>query len=74
MLDFKLLLLDRRDEIHHRDAEHAVEVCFEVIYSSLSRYLGLGNVLHDMSEGDWNVLLADLTQIALLFLSGGRKR
>ena len=70
MLDFKLLLLDRRAEISQRDPEHAVEVCFEVIYSSMSRYLGLGNVLHDMSEGDWNVLLDDLTQVALLYLSG----
>lgn len=65
-LDFKLILLERRDEFRHPDPEHAAEMCFNVVYGCLARYLGLG------SSGDqevrWNELVHDLGLMALAFV------
>jgi len=65
-LDFKLILLDRRAEIHHPDPEHAAAMCFTVVYGCLSRFLGLG--APGEKEGDWNQLIEDLGLMALAFL------
>jgi len=66
-LDVKLLLLEHRADIRHPDPEHAVEACFSVVYSSIARHIGLG-ARDALGEGDWDRLLADLGQMALLFL------
>jgi len=70
LLDFRLLLLERRDEIRHADPEHAVEACFHVVYASLGRYLGLGTMGDVAGEGDWEQLLEDLSLMSLFFLLG----
>jgi AcrR family transcriptional regulator len=72
MIDVRLLLLDCRDEIGHPDPERAVDACFNVIYASLGRYLGLGTAADVSGQGDWNTLLGDLSLMALLFLAGPR--
>jgi AcrR family transcriptional regulator len=66
-LDVKLLLLERRSEIQHPDPEHAIEACYSVVYSSIARHLGLG-ARDAAGEGEWDRLLEDLGQMALLFL------
>lgn len=68
--DFERLLLDCVDEINQADPERSVSICFQVIYASLSRYLGLGTVSEVMGEGDWDLLLSDLSRVALHFLLG----
>jgi len=68
--DFKLLLLERREEIRHADPDHAVVACFNVVYASLGRYLGLGTMGNEVGEGDWNQLLEDVSLMSLYFLLG----
>lgn len=68
--DFERLLLERRNEIRQTNPERAVRTCFQVIYASLSRYLGLGTVAEIIGEGDWDSLLEDLSLVALHFLLG----
>jgi AcrR family transcriptional regulator len=69
--DFALLLLDRRAEIRHPDPVHAVGACFSMMYAWVGRYLGLGTTGDVMGEGDWPKLLDDVSQMAVLWLSGG---
>ena len=64
-LDFKLLLLERRDQIGHPEPERAVETCFNVVHAVLARYLGTSDV---PGEGDWNRLIEDLGLMSLFFL------
>jgi AcrR family transcriptional regulator len=66
--DIQLLMLDRRNEIGHRNPEHAVATCFSVVYASLARYLGLGTSRDVAGEGDWNQLVDDLGLMCLSFL------
>lgn len=68
--DFRLLLLERRDEIRHVDPDHAVVACFNVVYASLGRYLGLGTMGNQSELGDWDQLLEDVSLMALFFLLG----
>jgi AcrR family transcriptional regulator len=65
LLDFKSLLLERRSEITRRDAAHAAEVCFDVVYSSLARRI-------PGSTTDWNLeqRIADLSAVCLAYLTG----
>jgi AcrR family transcriptional regulator len=68
--DFKLLLLERRAEIRHADPDHAVVACFNVVYATLGRHLGLGTMGKEAEEGDWDQLLEDVSLMALYFLLG----
>jgi len=68
--DFRLLLLERRDEIRHADPDHAVVACFNVVYASLGRYLGLGTLGSESELGNWDQLLEDVSLMALFFLLG----
>lgn len=68
--DFELLILDRRSEIRHPDPAHAVTTCYTVMYAVLGRYLGLGTTPDVTGEGDWNVLLADVSLMLLYYLLG----
>ena len=71
-LDFKLLLLERRNEILHPDPERAASTCFAVIYATLARHLGLGSAKDVVGEGDWRQLVQDLGQMSLTFLLAKR--
>ncbi len=69
-LDFRLLLLERHNEIVHPDPEQAAATCFHVVYGTAARYLGLG-IQHDhggAGEGNWKQLIADLGLMCLAFL------
>jgi AcrR family transcriptional regulator len=68
--DFELLLLDQRDEIHHPDPEHAVRAAFVIMYATIGRYLGLGTSPEVTGEGDWDMLLKDISQMVLYYLLG----
>lgn len=73
VLDFKMLLLERRKEIRHPDPDRAVETCHSVIYSSVARFLGLSS-RDAIGEGNWAELIEDLGQMSLCFLLSDRKR
>jgi AcrR family transcriptional regulator len=68
--DFELLLLDQQQDIRHPDPEHAVRAAFGVMYAAIGRYLGLGTTPEVVGEGDWDVLLDDISQMMLFFLLG----
>lgn len=74
VIDFKMLLLERRREIRHPDPDHAVEACHSVIYSSLARFLGLSNSKDAVGEGNWGQLIEDLGQMSLAFLLTDTRR
>lgn len=62
------LLLARRDEIAHADAERAVQSVYRIIYASLARYLGFGTAVGATWEGDWAELKEDLGRMCAVFL------
>ncbi len=66
---FSSALLARRDEIHHPDPERAVGWSFTVVYSVLARWLGLGSQPESAGEGDWEQILADLSEMVTAFLA-----
>jgi AcrR family transcriptional regulator len=65
---FRSALLARRDDIHHPDPERAVDWSFTVVYSVLARWLGLGSAPESAGEGDWEQILADLSEMVTAFL------
>jgi len=70
-LDFKLILLERRDEFGHPDPEHAADMCFLIVYGCLARFLGF-NSLDSEAQGlptNWNELIDDLGLMMLGFLA-----
>ena len=70
-LDFKLIILERRDEFGHPDPEHAAEMCFLIVYGCLARFLGF-NSLEGEAQGlptNWNELIDDLGLMMLGFLA-----
>lgn len=68
--DFERLILERRSEITQENPERAVHICFQIIYASLARYLGLGTVPEVVGEGNWDRLLDDVSRVSLHFLLG----
>jgi AcrR family transcriptional regulator len=72
LLDFKLLLLERRSEIAQRDAAHAAEVCFDVVYSSLARFFDVGSISGSATYGNLEQRIADLSAVCLAYLTGPR--
>ncbi len=73
MMDLKLLLMTVRDEINHPDPEHALDASLSIIYAVLGRHLGISTARDVIGEGDWNVLVEDLSLMTLLFLMVGRE-
>jgi len=63
------VLLLRSMEIRHPKPKHAVQVCFEIPYAAIQKYLGIG-IRPDVriSEGSWQQLLDDLATLCLAFL------
>ena len=67
---FRGALLARRGEILHRDAERAVTWSCTVVYSVLARWLGFGDAGEAAEEGEWDDILADLSEMVTAFLRG----
>jgi hypothetical protein len=67
LLDFKLLILERRAEIAHPDPEHAASFAFAVVYGMVARHLGFGS-RDAAGEGDWRQLVDDLSTTCLALL------
>ena len=65
---FRAALLDHRDEIRHPDSERAVTWSCTVAYSVLARWLGLGTGPSAAGEGDWELILASLSEMVTAFL------
>ena len=71
VIDFNLVLLERKSEFQHPDPEHAATTCFSVVYAALARYLGLnsGAPGHGgAGEGNWQQLVEDLGLMSLAFM------
>jgi AcrR family transcriptional regulator len=73
MLEFKMVLLERSGDFAAQDAEHAAAVCFDVIYSSLARYFGVGRFPSEKEPGELSDRVADLADVCLAYLSLGKK-
>lgn len=67
---FREALLARRQDICHHDPDHAVTWSCTVAYSVLARWLGLGTDPNVTGEGRWDAILADLTEMITMFLTG----
>lgn len=67
---FGAALLAHRDAIRHPDPERAVRWSCTVVYSVLARWLGLGSDPQAAGEGDWEQIVADLTDMITAFLGG----
>jgi AcrR family transcriptional regulator len=65
---FCSILLTRRDDIRHREPERAVAWSCTVVYSVMSRWLGLGDAGEAAEEGEWDSILADLSEMVTSFL------
>jgi AcrR family transcriptional regulator len=59
----------RGDDISHPEPEHALQWSFTVTYSVLARWLGLGSEPEAAGEGDWEAILADLSDMVSAFLT-----
>jgi len=73
VLDFQLVLLERKEEFRHPDPEHATATCFSVAYASLARHLGLDSRpsapgQRGPEEGNWQQLVQDLGEMSLAFM------
>lgn len=69
-LDFKLMLLERRDEFGHPNPDHAAEMCFIVVYGCLARFLGFNSIgTPQGNEASWDDLIEDLGLMMLGFLA-----
>jgi AcrR family transcriptional regulator len=68
---FSQLLLQRRDEIRHRDPEHAVRFCGGLLWASFAAFLGIENPV-TASDGKMSELIADLSEMCLLYLINDR--
>lgn len=67
LLNFKLLILERRAEIVHADPDHAATFAFAILYGMVSRHLGFGG-RDPVGGGDWRRFVDDLSTICLAFL------
>ena len=69
--DFCRAILTCRERITHPDPERAVKWACTVSYSVLARWLGLGSEQEAAGEGDWELILADLSEMVTAFLRPG---
>jgi AcrR family transcriptional regulator len=71
LIDFQLVLLERKAEFHHPDPEHACNTCFSVVYAALARHLGLGSRpsgRRGAGDDNWQQLVRDLGAMSLAFM------
>lgn len=64
------LLLTRRKEIVHEDADRACHSVFKIMYSVLARQLGFGSISDPITDREWNVLKQDLGEMCAMYLTG----
>jgi AcrR family transcriptional regulator len=69
LTEFKMLLIERSSEISASDAEHAAQVCFDIVYSSLSRHFGVGRLPGNEERGDLQLLIFDLSSVCMAYLT-----
>jgi AcrR family transcriptional regulator len=55
-------------EIKQPDPLRAVDSSFRILYAAIARYLGFGSATTAAWEGDWDVLLQDLSRMIAAFL------
>jgi AcrR family transcriptional regulator len=73
-LDFKMLLIERRGELTVADADHAADVCFALMYSSLSHQFGVGRLPGNSESADLEALIKDLSAVLLAYLTASKRR
>jgi hypothetical protein len=56
------------------DADHAADVCFALMYSSLSHQLGVGRLPGNSQAADVEALIKDLSEVVLAYLTVGKRR
>jgi AcrR family transcriptional regulator len=64
------LVLTKRAEIVHVDPDRAVSSCFNIAYSTFSRYLGLDPAADDSFESSWPDVAEDVIAMCTQFLVG----
>ncbi|MEU4564239.1 TetR/AcrR family transcriptional regulator [Actinoplanes sp. NPDC023936] len=65
---FAAVLLARRGEIGHPDPERAVTSSCVIVYSALSRWMGLGSEVEAPGDGNWVEIVDDLVAMVTAFL------
>ena len=72
---FRFLLLRHKNGIGHSNPERAVDICFEVVFASVTHVLGLGTAPNVMgtapnvkNKGVWKEFVDDLSQMVTAFL------
>lgn len=55
-------------EMKQPDPLRAVDSAFRILYATIARYLGFGSATTAAWEGDWDVLLQDLSRMIAAFL------
>ena len=73
LTEFKMLLIERGSEIAMPQVEHSAQVCFDIIYSCLARYFGVGRLPGKEDQGDLPLLVADLSDVCLAYLSSSHE-
>ncbi|MBN9143316.1 MULTISPECIES: TetR/AcrR family transcriptional regulator [unclassified Novosphingobium] len=61
-------LLLHSAEMKQPDPLRAVDSAFRILYATIARYLGFGSATTAAWEGDWDVLLQDLSRMIAAFL------
>lgn len=61
-------LLLHSGEMKQPDPVRAVDSAFRILYATIARYLGFGSATTAAWEGDWDVLLQDLSRMIAAFL------
>jgi AcrR family transcriptional regulator len=67
---FRQTLLKCRSEITHESPERAVNTCFDVVFASTTRFLGLGTAPDVHGHGNWDLYIEDLGAMTANFLTG----
>jgi len=66
------VLIERHEEIVRKNPNHAARACFEMIYSCLSRRLGLIAPAADLNAREWKQFIEDVALMATLYLTSER--
>ncbi|MBB3957588.1 TetR/AcrR family transcriptional regulator [Novosphingobium sediminicola] len=61
-------LLLHSAEMKQPDPLRAVDSAFRILYATIARYLGFGSATTAAWEGDWDVLMQDLSRMIAAFL------
>lgn len=67
---FKKLVLTRRDEIAHPDADLAVDVAYRMVYCTLARQVMYGPTFESQRAVAWDELVSELGVASVAYLLG----